>query len=85
MGGTEIAKIHPVYSQIIYVGLKYVHEWQKIAKIFCVQVLHVMFLHHPTKTCSKSLYLYPSVTRTVKFKLETDRSSLYHKQSGVWG
>ena len=26
-----------------------------------------------------------SVSRTVKFKLETYRSSLYHKQSGVWG
>ena len=35
------------------------------------------------QTCSKSLYLYPSVTRTVKFKLETYRSSLYHIQA-IW-
>ena len=31
------------------------------------------------------VFVYPSVTRTLKFELETYRSSLYHNQSGVRG
>ena len=66
---------------VLFLDEKFLHNFTN--SVFRVD------LHHLPEQLNLNwtfiMYLYPSVTRTVKFKLETYRSLLYHKQSGVWG